>query len=411
MRFHYIHRQIEPFILRLAKQFPALAISGPRQSGKSTLLKELFSKTHRYFSFDDPVAVERASADPQLFLENAGENIVLDEIQYAPQLVSYIKMAIDRMREKKGRFIFTGSQQFLMIKNLGDSLAGRVALLDLLPFHVNEKRRVPELKRVLAATFEAFIHACLRGSYPEMAVDQTIDAEIWYSAYLRTYLERDIRSLYNIGSLREFQNFMQLLAGRTSQILNLSSFASDLGISVNTIKRWISILEASRIIYLLPPYYQNIGKRLTKSPKVYFLDCGLVCYLTGIHDREHLLKGPMGGALFENFCVQETLKTFFFHGSIPRLFYFRSHDGLEVDLVIERRFEEVVLCEIKFTKTPRPQMVQNIERLQRLTPKLRILKGKVLTLSDEVFDLAKGIAAQGLNDYISDLEHQLAAPG
>lgn len=403
MTHRYIPRLIQPLVLRLAKRFPALALSGPRQSGKSTLLKKLFSDTHRYVSFDDPVTLERAVSDPRLFLESLGRPVILDEVQYAPQLMSYVKMAIDQDRAAKGRFIFTGSQQFLMIKNLGDSLAGRIALLDLLPFQVEEKKRVPGLRKPLATTLGAFVHACLVGSYPEVTLDSKIDLQAWYGAYLRTYLERDIRTLYNIGSLRDFQRFLQLLASRTAQILNLTSLANDLGVSVNTVKQWISILEAGQIIYLLPPYYENFGKRVTKAPKIYFLDCGLVCFLTGVRDQDHLLKGPMAGSLFETFCIQETLKTLLFQGERPRLFYFRSYQGLEIDLLIEKSLRELVLAEIKLTKTPRREMAANLERFGELFPKIKILEGKILTLSENKIPLAKNIFAEGLYHHLSTL--------
>lgn len=399
MKNQYIPRQMEELLLKRVKQFPAVAVTGPRQCGKSTLLKELFSKTHAFVSFDDPLAREQAISDPKLFLENLGKKVVIDEIQYVPQLLSYVKIAIDRDRQRHGYFILTGSQQFTLIKNLGDSLAGRIALLDLLPFHFEEKRLISHLKKALSETQGTFLHACLRGSYPEIALDRTLDPSAWYGGYLRTYLERDVRTLYNIGSLRDFQLFMQLLASRTSQILNITSLSRDLGVGVNTIKRWISILEASRIISLLPPYHRNLGKRLTKAPKVYFLDCGLVCYLTGIQNRAHLMQGPMAGALFENFCIQETVKNFSFRGIRPLLFYFRSHNGLEVDLLIEKGLLQLFPIEIKLTKTPKPAMAESIHRFKRLFPKLEISSGRILCLNDENASLTREAQTQGLDDY------------
>src|SRR3989338_7257561 len=310
LTMNYIHRQVEPLLKKLVAQFPSVAVTGPRQCGKSTLLQELFGSTHRYLSFEDPLLREQATADPKLFLETAGERVILDDIQYVPQLLSYVKTLIDQHRSKTGRFIFTGSQQFSMIKNLGDSLAGRIALLELLPFHAEEQASIPALRAKLASPRAAFLHTCLNSAFPELNLRPDMDRRAWYGAYVQTYLERDIRTLYNIGELREFQRFMQLLASRTAQILNLSVFSRDLGVSVNTVKKWLSILEASRMIYLLSPYYQNFGKRVTKAPKVYFLDCGVVCYLTGIETPEHVMCSPMAGALFETFCLQETVKAF-----------------------------------------------------------------------------------------------------
>ena len=392
----YVHRDLEPHLTRLVKQFPAVAVTGPRQCGKSTLLKELFSSTHRYVTFDDPLLREQALADPKLFLDTRGDHAIFDEIQYVPELLSYVKIAIDAGR-RPGRFLFTGSQQFTMIKNLGDSLAGRIALLELLPFHVEEKQRIVRLKRTLASPLGAFVHACLVGSYPEVSLRMRLDRQAWYGAYVRTYLERDIRTIYNIGDLREFQRFLQLLASRTAQILNLTSLASDLGIGVNTAKRWVSVLEASRMVYLLQPYYRNFGKRITKAPKIYFLDCGLVCYLTGIRDRAQLLNGPMAWALFETYCLQETVKTLFFHGVQPGLYSARWHGG-EVDLLIERQ-AQLFPCEMKLTKTPRLAMAESIRRFRLVFPKLPVREGRILCVAEERAILTKELSVQPLDEY------------
>lgn len=394
----YVRRDLESHLMALVRQFPAVAVTGPRQCGKSTMLKVLFSATHRYVTFDDPVVRQQAVADPRFFLETAGERVILDEIQYVPELLSYVKMAIDENRQRRGRFLFTGSQQFAMIKNLGDSLAGRIALLELLPFHVEEKRRAGSLANTLASSLGAFLHACLVGSYPEISLQPRLNRQAWYGAYVSTYLERDIRTIYNIGELREFQGFLQLMASRTAQILNLTSLSRELGVSVNTVKRWLSILEASRMIYLLQPYYRNLGKRITKAPKVYFLDCGLVCYLTGIRDRRHLLNGPMAGPLFETYCIQETVKALFFQGVQPRLYYVRSHNGLEVDLLIERQ-AQLFPCEIKLTKTPRLAMADSIRRFRAVFPKLPVREGRLLCLAEEPTVLSKDLRVQPLDDY------------
>ncbi len=403
MRKIYIHRQIESVLKKAAKQFCAVAVTGPRQSGKSTLLKELFSKTHNYVTFDDPIVREQAISDPRLFLDNAGEKVIIDEIQYAPQILSYVKMVIDNNRERKGQFIFTGSQQFVMIKNLGDSLAGRIALLDLLPFSINESRRVPRKTKMLDTTEKCLVDSCLFGSFPELVTAKSINSNAWYGAYLRTYLERDISTTYNIGRLREFQLFVQLLASRCSQELNLSALSNDIGASVNTIKRWVSILQASRIIYLLPPYYQNFGKRITKTPKVYFLDNALACYLLGIKDKETLLKGPMAGALCENFYIQETIKHYFNFGLKPQLYYFRLRNSLEVDLIIEHADRKLSLIEIKLSKTPNKKMTANIGAFKKNFSKLVVKDSRVLCLNDTDMLLAKDVYCQGLDSYLEYL--------
>jgi len=394
----YIHRHIESTVKKLITSFPSLAITGPRQSGKSTLLIHTLPNYH-YVTLDDPLTREQALSDPLFLLDSMGDRAIIDEIQLAPQLLSHVKIKIDSNRKKKGRFVFTGSQQFTMIKNLGDSLAGRIVLLDLLPFSVAEKKTALSLP----GTLECFIHACLRGSYPEPVIDNSIDIAAWYGSYVQTYLERDIRSLYNIGNLRDFQRFLQLIAGRCAQILNLSSFAKELGVSVPTLKNWLSILEASRIVYLLPPYYNNMGKRVTKAPKLYFLDCGLVCYLTGIKDKDHLIKGPMSGALFENFCIQETVKHFFNKGERAPLYYLRTNNGLEIDLLIERAFNAFIAVEIKLQKTPHVSMGSNIIRFKKIFSDFAVTEGIIVSLVNKSLSLHTDVSALPFDEYLKKI--------
>ncbi|MBI5408415.1 MAG: ATP-binding protein [Nitrospirae bacterium] len=394
----YIHRQIEKKVKQLVRSFPSIAITGPRQSGKSTLLINTL-KGYKYITFDDPLTRGRAISDPQFFIDSLGEKTIIDEIQYAPGILSYVKMKIDGNRDKKGMYIFTGSQQFTMIKNLGDSLAGRIALLDLLPFSVAEKKESVKLK----TTLDYFVNAALSGSYPELVVDPSMDIYSWYGSYIQTYLERDIRSLYHVGNLRDFQRFMQLLAGRCAQVLNLSGFAKDLGVSVPTIKNWLSVLEASRIIYLLPPYYNNLGKRIIKSPKIYFTDIGIVCYLTGIRDKTHLLQGPMAGALFENFCVQEAIKVFFNQGQNPKIYYLRMGNNLEIDLLIEKSARSLIPVEIKLSKTPSPGMGATISRFRNLFSAFDIGKGFIVSLAEQTVPLSRELTAITFDDYLKEI--------
>lgn len=402
----YIHREIEDVLKSAVRQFPAVALTGPRQSGKSTLLKKIFAKTYQYVSFDEPLMRQKAISDPKLFLDNLTEFVIFDEIQYVPEILSYLKIIIDNARRRRGRFILTGSQQFNLMKNLGDTLAGRIALLTLLPFSRREKVSIAPLSKKLAGTQQAFIDACLRGSFPEISVRPKVDFETWYGGYLQTYLERDIRGIYTIGNLREFQRFLQLLATRCSQFLNLSSISQDLGISVNTIKKWVSLLEASQIIYLLNPYFRNLGKRITKTPKVYFLDCGLVCYLTGIRDAKHLLNGPMAGAVFENYLIQETIKCYFNRGRRPTIFYLRTHNEMEIDLIIEKNMQ-IVPVEIKLSKSPNVNMAKPIERFKKVFSKLDILPGKIVCLSDEEGFLTKYVSLQPLDNYLKWLKSNI----
>jgi predicted AAA+ superfamily ATPase len=358
---------------------------------------------YRYVTLDDPAVVAQAISDPVYFLDSLGEQCIIDEIQYAPGILSYIKIRVDADRSRNGRFVFTGSQQFGMIRNLGDSLAGRIALLDLLPFAVEEMQQAGTTQGGL----ELFVAASLTGAYPQLATTTEIDRRLWYASYIQTYLERDIRSLYDIGSLREFHRFMQLLAVRCSQMLNMTAIATDLGVSVTTIKRWLSVLEAGRIIYLLPPYFNNLGKRITKMPKVYFLDTGLACHLAGVRDREQLLEGPMAGALFENFCLQETVKCYANLGEQPRLSYLRTSNGLEVDLIIEGPNMRPLPVEIKLSRTPSASLASGLVRFTGLFAEADPEDGLLLCLADGERPISRTTKAVGVMDYLNILSKRL----
>ena len=392
----YIPREIESVIVQSSKRFPAIALTGPRQSGKTTLLQHLFKDTHQFVTFDDPLNRERALTDPKLFLESHGSHVIFDEIQYVPELLSYIKIAIDQVRHQNGRFLLTGSQQFHLIKNLGDSLAGRIALLNLLPFSMKEKKRSKTVSELFVDSKSYFIHACLNGSFPEVVLQPEMNIELWYGSYMQTYLERDVRTLANVGDLRNFQQFIRLLASRCAQILSMASLANDLGVSVNTIKRWISILEASQIIFLLPSYYRNLGKRVVKSPKIYFLDVGLVCYLTGIQTENHLFNGPMGGPLFENFVIQEMVKFYFNQGKRANIYYLRTHNQLEIDLIVEKHLG-IIPIEIKLSKTPNIGMANSIEQL---FSGLKIQPGIIVSLADETIPLTTNVTTLSIESLL-----------
>ena len=384
----YIKRELEKELFCALSQFPAVAVTGPRQSGKSTLLRVALPE-YTYITLDDPVVRGQAVNDPNLFLDSIREPVIIDEFQYAPELLHYIKMRIDSDRGVKGRFVLTGSQQFIATKGLSESLAGRIGLLELVPFSLLEYQCANGSKD----SCEVFAELTLRGSFPELVVDKSLDASRWYASYLQTYIERDIRTLYDIGNLRDFEQTLKLLAARCSQQLNLSTLSRDVGVSVNTIKRWISILEACRIIYLLPAYYRNLGQRVVKSPKVYFVDSGLVCYLTGLRDKQHLMAGPMAGALFENFCIQEALKASLVKGVVPRLSYLRTKSGFEIDLVVEAENGALYPFEFKISKTPKPVMANSLERfIEKMEPD-KAVTGALVSLSESDLLLKKRVSS------------------
>jgi predicted AAA+ superfamily ATPase len=398
----YIHRDIETTLKEAIKQFPAVAVTGPRQSGKSTLLQETLGREYKYVTFDDLAVRDRCRSDPKLFLSELDGKVILDEIQYVPELLSYVKIAIDKNRKRNGQFVITGSQQFNLIKNLGDTLAGRIALLTLLPFSCAEIRSKVKSKKG-GSTKTLFVKACLKGSFPEIIVKPKMNLNQWYSSYIQTYLERDVRGLYGVAGLFDFQRFMKLLAGRCAQELNLSGLSNDLGVAVSTVKNWISILAASQIIFLLQPYYKNFGKRVVKSPKVYFTDCGLVAYLTGLKTRDLILFGPLSGPLFENYVVQESIKTLFAAGRQPEIYFYRTHKGLEADLIVPAG-PKIIPFEIKTTKTPRPAMAQNIKKISDISSAVETRGAGIISLNEETFQLTKAAKVYKLPDYLKFLK-------
>ena len=360
-------------ILKAVRTFPAVVVSGPRQSGKTTLVNTLFARTHRSVNLENPDVRLRAKDDPSAFLADHPPPVLIDEIQYAPELLSYIKSRIDEDR-RPGQWVLTGSQRFALMDKVSQSLAGRAAVLSLLPFGYAERigrgaqaRDVGQWLRDPSQAKEAdkpppLSEVLLRGHYPEIASRQRVDRHLWCGSYLTTYLERDIRNLANVGDLSQFERFLKLCAMRTAQILNLSDMARDIGVSVPTARRWLSLLETGYQVFLLPPYYRNLGKRLVKSPKLYFTDTALASYLLGLHDKAALLNGPSFGSLFETLVVVDVWKRFLHFGQMPALYYLRSRDGLEVDLVIEWA-GRLHLFEIKSAATITPQHAVSLKRL------------------------------------------------
>jgi len=316
------------------------------------MLRKVLTPEYRYITFDDPLVVEYFLSDPRAFLAEYGERVIFDEVQRVPALFNHLKVLIDNDRDKYGNFVLTGSSQFSMVKGITESLAGRIGSLSLLPFQYSE---------IPAGLRDAQM---LLGSYPENVARGFGGVRDWYSAYIGNYLERDVRSLFNIGNLRDFQRLLSLLASQTAQELNMSRLAGDIGVTVKTIGAWISILEASFIIFLVPPYHRNLGKRVVKRPKLYFYDTGLVCHLTGVRTAELLEKGPLAGPVFENYVAAE-LKKAVLHGAQDITFYYyRNNSGTEADLIIDDLAAgSTVFVEIKCSSTARPGMVEGLRKL------------------------------------------------
>lgn len=371
----YIKRTLEPIILQSSKEFPAILLTGPRQSGKTTALKHLFGNTHRYLSLEAPDIRRAAVEDPRGFLALQPPPVIFDEVQYAPELFPYIKEQIDMARSQYGQFILTGSQNLLLLERITESLAGRTAILKLLPLTQREINKQPnrllpwqysetENRNVpIAITQQQIWQGFLRGNYPELIAHAERDFNLWFASYVQTYLERDIRFLKQIGDLTIFQNFLRMLAARSGQLLNLSELSRDLGLAVNTIKSWVSILEATYQVIILRPYFNNMNKRLVKTPKIYFTDVGILCYLVGLKNYEHVAYGPMAGAIFETAVVSEIFKTYLHQGIEPQIYFWRTANGDEVDLVVADA-EKLIPIEIKAAATLNSQMASGIKKFQ-----------------------------------------------
>jgi len=378
----YVPRDLALTLRRATATFPVVLVTGARQTGKTTLLRAEFAGTHRYVSLERPDVRLRADADPAGFLEENAPPVIFDEIQYAPSLLPYIKEQVDADR-RPGAWLLTGSQAFGLMKGVSESLAGRAAVLTLDPLAAGEvagTRPPPSVDDLLAAVFggnaehdkgtgsgqgEAadvdLADWVLRGGYPEPRLRPEVDRQIWLASYTQTYLERDVRALTQVGDLGAFQRFLALAASRTGTLVNLADFGREVGVTAPTARRWLSVLEASQIAFLLPPFHRNFGKRIRKSPKLYFLDVGLASYLMGMHDREAVLHGPALGALAETAAVAEWVKAYRSRGERPELWFWRSSAGDEVDLVIERG-GNLYGIEVKATATPTPAHAVSLSR-------------------------------------------------
>ena len=405
---NYIPRTLEPVLRRAARQFPAVVLTGPRQSGKTTLLKHAFGDTHTYVSLEPPDVRAAAVADPRGFLSLYSPPVIFDEVQYAPDLLAYVKEQIDAQRSRAGQFLLTGSQNLMMLEQVTESLAGRAAILRLLPlsqFEATgrsgarlpwERRRTHRQGAPGRLDHGELRSSLLRGWYPELVADPRRDTALWHASYVQTYLERDVRSVRQVGDLTLFQSFLRALAARSAQLLSLSDVARDLGVAVNTAKAWLSVLEATFQVVVLRPYFANVGKRLVKTPKVYFTDVGTLCYLAGLRDAEHAVAGPMGGAIFETAVLSEIIKVITHRGEDPQVYFWRTAAGSEVDFVIEIE-GKLIPVEAKLSATPRPPMATGITAFQSIMGE-RVADGYVVHPGEIRLPLAPRVTAVSFGD-------------
>lgn len=388
-------RRIKKTLENALKLFPVIVLTGARQTGKSTLLQTELP-LYRYITFDDPLERSFALDDPRGFLAqfNDDKGVILDEIQYVPELFQYLKMEVDTNRIP-GRWILTGSQQFHLMKSVSESLAGRSVLLDLTPFSFSELNEDRPLE-----------HTLWNGLYPEPTLFPE-KRDMWMRSYFQTYLDRDVRHLGNVTDLRSFEHFVSLCAARHSQELNINSLARDCGIANATAKDWVSLLESCYVLYLLKPFHNNLGKRLIKSPKLYFCDSGLASYLTRQPSAEALVSGSMGGAFMEGFVVMEAVKVFFSYGRTPEIYFWRSHDGLEVDLIIQHK-QQVWPIEIKLSSTPKPNFLSPCTQLQKFSQgKISLLPAILVCNTTEIQNLPNGALSIPWSQFGLWLEKQI----
>jgi predicted AAA+ superfamily ATPase len=344
MRF--VQRKAEGLLLRALRDFPAVVLTGPRRAGKTTLLRRLFPRA-QYVLLEDPDVQERARADARSLLDELHLPVVFDEIQNVPELLGYIRTRIDRNPRLMGQWLFTGSQEAPLMQGVTESMAGRAAILQLMPLSVAETDRVSPLL----------------GGYPEVLA-RPKSRDLWFSSYIQTYLERDVRAITNVRDLATFRRFLAILASRHGQVLNKTDFAAPLGVSVPTISDWLHILEITSQIILVPPYFENFGKRLIKSPKVYVSDSGLACYLLGIASQAELERSPFLGPVFEGFVAAEILKSEISAGRRKELYFFRDQKGLEVDFMFPNRGGGLWMVECKASRTVRPAMARPLLSLR-----------------------------------------------
>lgn len=366
----YISRKLEKILKKAIEDFPVALVTGARQSGKSTMLKT-FLKGYSYISFDDLTIRKLAKDDPKLFLDIYKPPLIIDEVQYVPSILHYLKIKVDANRDKKGQYVLTGSQIFQLMEGVSESLAGRIAVLNLYPFSFEEIDKRGE---------DFLFDRMIGGFFPEPTLVDKIDKNLWFSSYFSTYIERDVRNIKAISDLGRFQIFIELLTARVGSILNLSEVSKECGISQTTAKNWLTILQATYVIYLLKPFHNNKTKQLVKSPKLYFLDTGLLSYLLGIDNKRRLLSAKERGHIFENLIIMDCLKRISYQTRRIDLFFYRTRAGVEVDLIIKRG-EELMAYDIKFTKNVTRKMIMALKRFES---EFKIKEAGIIAISSDV---------------------------
>jgi len=383
----WINREISNKIIESAASFPAVLLTGARQVGKTSLLQRLFPK-HSFVTLDLPSNAELADKDPTTFLSKYPPPLVIDEVQYAPSLFRHLKILIDKDRKNAGKFILTGSQKFNLMKGIADSLAGRCAVIEL---ETLSKKEISLAKKI------PLLEVIIRGGFPELSANENINREVFYQSYLATYLERDVRSLLNIGQLRDFERFIRAAAIRSGQMLNKSEMGRDVGISATTANEWISVLQASNQLALLEPWFNNKTKTLSKSPKIYLADSGFLCFLLGINKADDLLNSPLAGHVWETFVFAELRKSQIKETGSWNMWVWKDNRGPEVDFLIHKggRFD---LMEAKFTEHPSGRDAINITRVSEQLGQSKISSKSIIARVEESYPLSDGLRAVSIDD-------------